>query len=92
MSPRPLYDLQHGSGSFALTWGQSETVYLEPGTEYSIRAYTGVPMGPHVALANAAVSVAANETVQYVYRITVRPNESQYDRRFVGRLLEVTSL
>lgn len=91
ITPSPLWDLEHGSGTFRLTWGRSDTVYLEPGTEYSIRAYTGVPMGPEVAFANAVVSVAANEMVQYVYRIMVRPDESPYDRRFVGRLLEVAS-
>jgi hypothetical protein len=91
IAPRPPSNQEHGTGGFPLKWGQSETVFVEPGTEYSIHVETGVPFGGNVALADAVCSVAKNETVQYVYRITERPGKNQFER-FVGRLLQVTNL
>ena len=91
ISPRPPSNQEHGTGSVRLTWGESETIRLQPGVEYSISAYTGVPFGGNVALANVTCSVAEREMIHYIYRITRRPGESEYDG-LTAQLLRVVPL
>ncbi len=80
--PKPTQDL---------AWGRSVKIPLKPNTEYTLIAYTGVPMTSSTAVAKATCVVREGEVLQFVYRIAVHPGSS-YEEMFKAQLIQVVSL
>jgi hypothetical protein len=74
-----------------LAWGKSVKVPLTPNVEYTIFAYTGVPLSTCTAVAKATCVVREGEVLQFVYRIAVSKGNS-YEEMFKAQLIQVVSL
>lgn len=91
-APEASWDLRFGATTYDLSWGQSVMIPLKPRVEYSIIAYTGIPMNGDVGVARITCTVQENEVIQYLYRILEGPGHSHKEIYKQAQLVQVAYL
>ena len=86
-APERSYDWLHGATIFGLAYGESIKIPLKPQIEYTIIAFTSLPMSNPVRKATIKCKVKENEVVQYVYRAVENPDPNNH--KMQGQLVEV---
>jgi hypothetical protein len=87
-APELSYDITYRATTYELSWGESRMIPLKPQIEYTIIAYTTIPLNGNVGLAKIKCTVKENEVVQYFYRILERLENEEIK----GQLIQIAYL